>query len=594
MDSMDTVNTLEVGTILMGLAGGLALFLYGMDKMTDALKIIAGGRMKELLARLTSNRFNAAFAGAFVTSIIQSSSVTTVLVVGFISAGLLTLPQSVGIIMGANLGTTITAQIIAFKVTKYALLLVGIGFAMRFIFRRENMQQYGATIMGLGLIFFGMELMSTATRPLQSYQPFIDIMRNMETPMLGILIGALFTGIVQSSSATTGVIIVLASQGFITLEAGIALAFGANIGTCVTAMLAAIGKSREAMQAATVHVLFNVLGVVIWLGFINELATLVRWVSPGAPELQGVARLAAETPRQIANAHTVFNVVNLLIFIWFTKPIAALVQQLVPEQVGPGAGVAKPVYLDDILLDTPELALDRVRLELGWLGSYTMRMVHRALPVVFHGSRQELEELAHMDDDVDILYAGIVAYLRRLSQENLLKPHSGQVHDYMTIANHIENIGDMIELNLVELGLERLKQNIHISASTQQVLRALHNKVCWSIERALLALAASDRHIAEEVMAAKLEINRLAAEADNHLAQRLITEEPNRLDAFRIESEIVENLKRVYYFAKRIAKIVADADTVYKVVTDVENGYEEIEIEPEEVEPVVEKPYVKH
>jgi len=556
METINTVDTIEVGTILIGLVGGLALFLYGMDKMTDALKILAGGRMKALLATLTTNRFYAAFAGAFVTAIIQSSSVTTVLVVGFISAGLMSLSQSMGVIMGANIGTTITAQIIAFKITHYALVLVAIGFVMQFSSKRERIQHYGYMIMGLGLIFFGMELMSSATRPLRSYAPFIDLMRQMDNPLFGILIGAIFTGIVQSSSATTGIIIVLAGQGFITLEGGIALAFGANVGTCITAMLSAIGKPREAVQAAVVHVLFNLLGVLVWFGFIDSLASLVRLISPTAQGLTGMARLAAETPRQIANAHSIFNVANTLLFIWFTAPLAMLVQRLVPLQPA-GSEEVRPMYLDEILLETPELALDRVRLELGWLGAHMLQMVNLVLPAVLHGRRADLERVASMDDDVDTLYGGIVKYLSQLSKENLMVLHQKQVHDYMAIANYIENIGDMIETNMVEAGTERLRQGFEISPSTQTLLHRLHDKVFWAVERALLALAASDAQMAQEIMAVKPEINRLASEADRHLAQRLIADEPNRFDAFRVESEIVEYLKRVYYFAKRIAKIVA-------------------------------------
>ena len=270
----------------MSLLGGLALFLFGMEQMADSLKAVAGERMKVILAKLTTNRFMGAITGAFVTAVIQSSSVTTVLVVGFITAGLMSMAQSIGVIMGANIGTTITAQIVAFKVTKYALLMVAVGFGMLFSSRQEKIKQYGGMLMGLGLVFFGMAVMSDAMSPLRSYQPFLDLMTTMENPLIGILVAAVFTGLIQSSSATTGIVIVMATQGFITLEAGIALAFGANIGTCVTAMLAAIGKPREAVRAAVVHVLFNVFGVLVWIGLIPYLAEFVTWFSPSHAELR--------------------------------------------------------------------------------------------------------------------------------------------------------------------------------------------------------------------------------------------------------------------------------------------------------------------
>ena len=245
----ETSSTLNVSMLLMGLFGGLALFLYGMEQMSESLKAVAGERMKSILSRLTSNRLMGAITGAFVTAIIQSSSVTTVLVVGFITAGLMSLSQSIGIIMGANIGTTITAQIIAFKITKFALLMVAVGFGMLFFGKRERIRQYGTGLMGLGLVFFGMAVMGDAMKPLRSYQPFLDWMIHMETPVVGILVGALFTALIQSSSATTGIVIVMATQGLISLTAGIAVIFGANIGTCVTALLASIGRPREALRA---------------------------------------------------------------------------------------------------------------------------------------------------------------------------------------------------------------------------------------------------------------------------------------------------------------------------------------------------------
>ncbi len=551
---------LDTFQIIVELAGGLALFLFGMEQITDALKRTAGGRMKQLLGRLTTNRFSGVATGAFVTAIIQSSSVTTVLVVGFISAGLMTLPQSIGVIMGADIGTTITAQVIAFKVTKYALILVAVGFALMFIPKKEKVKQYGLMIMGLGMIFFGMELMSDATRPLRSYEPFINMMQRMDQPLLAILVSTVFTGIIQSSSATMGVVIVLGSQGFISLEAGIALVFGANVGTCVTALLAALGKPREAVQAAVFHILFKIIGVLIWIGFIDELAWVVREISPTSPELSGAARLAAESPRQIANAHTLFNVANTVLFIGFVGPIAWFIRRIVPERPSKEVAGVQPRYLDDLVLDTPALALDRVRMELRRLGERAHHMVERALVTVFNGSKEELTALQNLDDEVDTLHGAIVTYLGQLSQENLSVEQSKVLYDYMAAANNMENIGDLIETNIVGAGMERLRTNLQPSDETQEVLLSLHEKVTWAVQLALQALDASDPAMATMVIDAKTEINRLAEEAEMHLAGRLTVDEDQRLPLFRFESEIIEYLKRVYYFAKRIAKGVVETD----------------------------------
>lgn len=572
----DTAASLPIGTILMGLLGGLALFLFGMDQMSDALKLVAGDGMRNALARLTTNRFTGALAGALVTAVVQSSSVTTALVVGFISAGLLSLTQSIGVIMGANIGTTVTAQIIAFNVTHYALVLVAAGFALLFFLKNEKVRHYGHMIMGLGLIFFGMQLMSDGTYPLRDYQPFKNLMAQMAYPLYGILFAAVFTALVQSSSATTGLVIALAMKGNISLEAGIALIFGANIGTCVTALLASIGKSREAIRAATVHVVFNVAGVALWYAFIPQLAAVVTWMSPSSPDLAGTARLAAETPRQIANAHAVFNVSNTLIFIGFATPLAWLMHRLIPDRLEQKREAAQPKYLNDLLLETPALAMDIVRMELGRLGAAAIRMVRGALKTALHGGAADLRHLENMDNDVDQLHGAIVTYLGRLSQKNLTDRQSEQLHDYLAAANYIENIGDMIETNLVETGRERLRVGLQVSEATQQVLGAFHGRVVWSVERAVRALVRNDLQIANEVTAAKDEINHLAAAAELHLSRRLAADEPNRLAAFRLESELIEYLKRMYYFAKRIAKIVSEEELQY--------------MRKEESEPTEEKP----
>ncbi len=551
---------LELGTMGMGLLAGLALFLFGIEQMTDALKVIAGDRMKSLLARLTTNRFKAVFAGAFVTSVIQSSSVTTVLLVGFISAGLLNLQQAIGVIMGSNIGTTVTAQIIAFKVTQYAPLLIAIGFALLFLSRNERIKHYGNMVMGLGLIFFGMQMMSGATEPLRNYQPFVELLTHLENPLAAIALSAAFTAIVQSSSATTGVIIVLASQGLIRLELGIALVFGANIGTCVTAMLAAIGKPREAVKAALAHVVFNVLGVLIWCPFIAWLALAVREISPSHGELVGAARLAAETPRQIANAHTIFNVANTLLLIGFTTPLAMLVERLVPTLRREPEPDGKLQYLNQITEHTPVLALDIVRAEVARLGGLSVAMLRAAFTPVVSGDVASIQHLRDRDDDVDRLHGELVKAVGRLSQQNLTDPQSRQLQQYMAAANYFEGIGDLIETSLCEIGMARNRQQVEISDETRDLLSTFHQRVTWSVEEALHAVANRKRQHAQNVIAAKAEITALADDAEAHLLKRLTADQPRRTQTFRIETDLFESYRRLYYFAKRIAKVIEEGD----------------------------------
>lgn len=552
------MEQLDSAAIVIGLLGGLAFFLFGLDQMTDALRVVAGARMRGILAKVTKNRFKGLAAGAFVTSVIQSSSVTTVLLVGFVTAGLMTFQQSIGVIFGANIGTTVTAQIVAFKVTQYALVLVIVGFGMHFVSKDLRVQRWGHLILGLGMIFFGMELMSDSARPLRSYQPFIDFMQGMDSVYLGILAGAAFTAVVQSSSATMGIVIVLATQGFITLETGIALAFGANIGTCITAFLAGIGKPAEAKRAAAIHILFNVLGVLLWIAFVDDLADFVRWMSPSAAGLAGTERLAAEVPRQVANAHTAFNVANTFLFIWFTRPLAALVLRLVPKPKDDVPEKLRPKYLDDILLDTPGIALDRVRLEVGRMGTLALAQLAAAPRAILEGSQTDLDALQKMDDDLDILHGAVVEYLGKLSQRDLSKDESKELAELLAAANYVENIGDMIETSLFEAGTERVSSNVVISAETRALMRAFFVRVEGLVKQSLDALADADPVAARGVIDAKHEVNELAQAAEAHLTARLVADAPNRLAAFRLETDLVENLKRVYYLAKRIAKIVAD------------------------------------
>ena len=534
-------SAIDVPLVIITMGGGLALFLLGLDQLSDSLKLIAGDRMRRLLSRLTTNRFAGLATGAGVTAVIQSSSVTTVLVVGFITSGVISLSQSVGVIIGANVGTTVTAQIIAFTVTKYALALVAIGFGTSFFARKETRRLYGTMILGLGLVFFGMAVMSDAMDPLRSSQTFIDALARAENPLIGVLAAALFTAIVQSSSATTGVVIVLASQGLVTIEAGIALILGANIGTAATALLAAIGKPREALRAAVVHTLFNVLGVLIWLGLIGPLASVVENVGGGAA-------------RQIANAHTIFNVANALVFIWFAGQLARLAEWLVRDRADPSEALVRARYLDIDLLAAPALALDRARLEVMRMAHRITTMLTDVLPAVLHGPGSKLREIEAFDDEVDALHAQIVKYLGRVSQTRLSEASTTELIGLMEATNAVEAIGDVIETNLVMLGLSRIEQQITVSAETEAKIATLHRAILESLEVAVRALSERDIEAAATVRRHKKWISRLEREALAHQAERLVAPEPKRGRTYRLEIDIVSNLMRVHYFTRRIAR----------------------------------------
>jgi len=472
----------------------------------------------------------------------------------------MSLSQAIGVIFGANIGTTVTAQIIAFKVTKFSLLFVAIGFVMVFISKNPKVRHYGSLIMGLGLVFFGLAVMSDAMKPLRSYDPFIALMRDVANPFIGVGIAALFTALVQSSSATTGVVIAMATQGLISLEAGIAMILGANIGTCVTAGLAAIGKPREAVRVALAHVSFNVGGVVLAFAFIPYLADLVRTISPSNEELDGMARLAAETPRQIANAHTVFNIFFSLFFLPFASILANFCERVLPDlpltEEELIETIIKPRYLDEELIETPALALGRVRLEIGRLGEQVVAMHEEILDATLSRDREQLQQVEAMDESVDTLHRAIIRYLRKIRSSELSEEQGSQFVGLMEIANNFENIGDIIETDLVTVGTRTIDENIVISAPTREVLSRFHEAVGKSVDMALIAATEQDDTAAQDVIDMKARINALADAAALHGAQRLIADEPNRSRAYSREMEMIEKYKRIYYFAKRIAKAV--------------------------------------
>ncbi|MEE8481228.1 MAG: Na/Pi cotransporter family protein [Desulfobacterales bacterium] len=543
----------------IGLLGGLSLFLYGMERMSDALKNVAGEKMKEVLAMLSNNRIMGMITGAIVTAVIQSSSVTTVMLVGFVTAGLMSLSQTIGIIMGSNIGTTITAQIVAFKVTKLALLLVAVGFGMLFVSKKEKIQQYGYMIMGLGMIFFGMKVMSDAMKPLRTFQPFLDLMTQMDKAIYGILLGAIFTALIQSSSATTGVVIVLAMQGLISLKAGIALSFGANIGTCVTAFLASIGKPREAVRVSLVHVMFNVGGVLIFLPLIGVLENIVIFISPkAAAGLSVTEALAATVPRQVANAHTIFNLTCAFFFLPFVTYFAKIVYRVVPDKPMEEIEELQPKYLSDILFHTPSLALDAARNEIKRMGKRVDLMNSAMMPAVLTGDRELLQGVRDMDEEIDVLYKHIVNYLAEVSKLKLNDYQTNKMVKLMAAANDLEHIGDLIEVNMVGLGETRIEKGFKISKETQKIINTVHLVVSDALKAAVRAVVDEDQDFAMRVIDMKTDINRLVEKADSHQSERLICEDSGKFEAYSVEVDIIEKLKRIYYHSKRMAKTVVE------------------------------------
>ncbi len=530
--------------LIMGLSGGLAIFLLGMDRTVSGLKGIAGNRLRWILSHLTGNRWYGAATGAGITAIIQSSSITTVVVVGLVSARAMNLTQSVGVIFGANVGTTITAQIIAFQVTKYALAAVAIGFAIEFFSRSELVQRIGRAVLGLGLVFFGMSVMGLAMKPLTDYQPFLDAMASISNVWVGVLIGAAFTALIQSSSATTAIVIAMAAEGLISLDLAISLVLGANVGTSVTAQLSAIGKPTEAKQVAMVHTLFNIIGVLIWLPFVPFLASIAIRLSP-----------VGDIARQVAWAHTVFNVANLFIFIWFTTWFAKAATFLVKDRAAEETPIIETRYLSTDLLATPSIALDRARMEIARMGTRVRDMLIAGVPAAISGTEAELAAVEASDDEVDELHSQVVAYLGRISEHDITREQTEELLGLLEAAGDIEAIGDAVETNLVSSGRRRLAAGIVISPSTVEVIKDIAGEVTTAVDIAVGAVGRGSPEAARRTIEMKPEITARTSNAIQYQLERLTADEPDRVEAYRIESDIIEDLKRIYYYAKRAARV---------------------------------------
>ncbi|MBT3589823.1 MAG: Na/Pi cotransporter family protein [Candidatus Marinimicrobia bacterium] len=563
------ISELKSGTfswlkLVMTLAGGLAFFLYGMEKMSEGMKKSAGDRLRNVLSALTNNRVVGMFVGAFVTMVIQSSSATTVMLVSFVQAQLMTFVQSLGVILGADIGTTITAQLVAFKLTDYALLMIAVGFALTMFSKKDSTKYFGEAILGFGILFFGMKLMSDAMKPLRTLQPFIDLLKGLENPALSLLVGALFTALVQSSSAFTGIVIVLAQQGLLTLEAGIPLIFGANIGTCITAGLASIGSSREAKRVAIAHVLFKVGGVLLFIFWIPTFAEIIRSISPSSVDV-GIDKLAAEAPRQIANAHTIFNVSLALFFLPFTTFFANTILKVFPEQEKEKGIQPATWHLDDSVISTPALAIDLARNEIYRMSNIFGRML-TAVIKPFKSNNHLIDEkypqltliegIEMREEKLDFLEERIVEYLRKIGRQELSDNQIQDVYGMMSIVNDIESIGDILEKNMLPLIAKKSALKTDFSNEGREEIEIFHTKVCKQISRLKDAFSELDPYLAKRIMAKEEKYTDLETEYRTRHLQRLHNEKEESIHTHEIHMELMDLLKQINVYTGNIAKTI--------------------------------------
>jgi len=522
--------------------GGLGLFLFGIQIMASGMQKAAGDRFRRILEVLTNKPVIGVFTGILITILVQSSSTASVMVVGFANAGLMNLSQAISVIIGANIGTTVTAQLISFEIWVIALPAIGIGSLLNFFGRRRFHRYVGQTVLGLGLLFLGMTIMADGLSPLRELEAFYDLLMQFSRyPVLGILAGAAFTALIQSSSASTGVIIALTVQDLIPFDAAVPLILGTNIGTCITAILAGIGANVAARRAAAAHVVFNVVGVILVLMFLGPFTSIML-------------ETAETVPRQVANTHTAFNIFNTLIFLIFLKYFSRLICIIVPgEDQKMEFG---PKYLDARIMKTPAVAIGGAKQELLRMAGIAREMLNESLQVFLDKDLKKIKHIEQMEDLIDGLEKEINVYLSELSQHSMSQQQTKMIGHLMSAANDLERIGDHSE-NIMQLGEMKTEDRLPFTNVAQEEVKAFSGKIEAMLYKAVTAFEYVDKALAEEVIAEDDEIDAQEKMLRNKHIERINTKQCHP-SAGVIYLDLLSNLERVADHAKNIAELVLE------------------------------------
>ena len=559
----------EVCKVVFGLAGGLALFLYGMNSMSDALQKAAGEKMKKILEFLTKNPIMGVLAGALVTAVLQSSSATTVMVIGFVSAGLMSLPQAISVIFGANIGTTMTAQLMAFKITDYIYPIIFVGFMLYFASKKEKVKNVGLVIFSFGLLFEGIEIMGSVMKPLANSPIFVELMAKVsDIPVLGVLLGAVMTLVVQSSSATIAVLQNFASQpgpdgvtSVIGLAGAIPILFGDNIGTTITALLASIGQSKNAKRTAIAHSIFNITGSIVFLFLIPVLAKFVQLISPKGPEVEVISR-------QIANAHTTFNVVCTLVWLPLIPLMVKIVTTIVRGDDTKKVHSYEPQYLDDKMINQPIPAMYMVSNEINRIATSTEKMLKILKEIVSGDNKEETQSLFKKHyNAIKTLQDAIVTYISKLFTGGALtEMQAERVAGYLAIANNIDRIADRCG-DVVDI-YERIGTSEKIlSEQAKEELAQCVTIAEELFEQAITAVATDNVDQAEQVIRDKKRMRKAQKKSTKKHLERL-QEKLCDPDLTRAYSGILLNLDRVADNCTGIAEEALDRVTYVRFDTE--------------------------
>lgn len=524
--------------IAISLIGGLGLFLFGMNYMGEGLQKAAGNKMKNLLAALTKNNFMGLLVGTLVTAVIQSSSATTVMTIGFVNAGLMNLNQAVGIIMGANIGTTVTALLVSLDITKIATLFVGIGVFVYLASKKKKVKNIAEVVIGFGILFVGMDLMKGAMEPMKNSTLFLDGITKFTNPFLGILVGFAMTAVLQSSSATTGLLIAVSASGGITLEMAYPIVFGQNIGTCVTAMLSSIGASKIAKRAAIIHLLFNIIGTIIFMIFLRRpIQMLVIDIVP------------TYVPQQIAVAHILFNIINVAIMFPFSKYLVKASEFIIKGGEDDKENIVK--YIDQRLLATPPIALAQASKELLRLGNMVQNQFEISADAFLNKNETLVYEVFAIEKTVNALTKLILEYLVKLDKESLTDDEKDKLVTMMNTLNDLERVGDHAD-NIAEFALYKIENDVSFSELAKEEFRVMYDLTNEVLKLALDALTTIDCDDCNMVLIRDKEIDKMFKMLRKNHIERLNNRicEPNSGVIFL---DTISNLERIGDHSSNIA-----------------------------------------
>lgn len=527
---------------VLGLLGGVALFMYGMQLMGENLQRVAGAKLQKILEKLTGMLVMGVALGTMVTAVLQASGATIVMAIGLVNAGMLNLQQAFGVTMGACIGTTMTAQLVAFKLTDYIMGIVVIGYMMQVLAKRSRTRSLGMVVLGFGILMTGMELMGMAMRPLAEMEWFAPfVVKIAEHPFMGLLLGLFGTVLMQSSSASIGIVIALALQGLISLEAALPIVLGANIGSATPAVLASLTGTKTAQRLSLANVLFKVIGVAVAMLLLPQFETFVEWLTPG----HSVAR-------EIANAHTIFNIINTWVFMPVTTPFLKFVEKLLPEQ---GEIIPmKPVYLDEKMIHTPAVAMNLAQKEVLRMGYIARKNMVFALDSLGHFNKKKVKYVLAHEPIIDKLESDITAYITKIAYTELSEDLADKHTDLLHAVNDIERIGDHAK-TLADRSVQIVEEQVIFSEEAKKELRTLGKMVVEVNSMALRALAANDPKLAAQAVTRAQDVKEYQKIIrENHIS-RLSQQLCSPTNGAML-MELLINMKRASDHSKNVAQLV--------------------------------------